>query len=52
MQENQRLCPPAKHVKDFLCNNSTTINTQANCQQLIMSDLCPDGADEIILPTF
>lgn len=36
----------------ILCNNTTTINTQAKCQQLIMSDLCQDGADEIILLSF
>lgn len=36
----------------ILCNNTTTINTQANCQRLITSHLCHDGADEIILPSF
>lgn len=35
----------------ILCNNMT-INTQANCQRLITSHLCQDGADEIILPSF
>ena len=36
----------------ILYNNTPTINTWANCQQLITSDLCQDGADEIILPSF
>lgn len=35
-----------------LYNNTKSINTQANCQQLITSHLCQDGADEIILPFF
>lgn len=47
----QKTCPPAKEVTEFyIMAQQPTINTQANCQQLIMSHSSQDGADEAILP--
>lgn len=40
--------PSAKWVKEIYVITLTK-NTQENCQQLITSDLCSDGVDEIIL---
>lgn len=37
-------------IEFYIMAQQPTINTQANCQQLIMSHLSQDGADEAILP--
>lgn len=47
-----KIYPPAKEVIGFyIMAQQPTINTQGNCQQLIMSHLFQDGADEAIWPS-
>lgn len=48
--DNTKIHLPAKEVTEFYAMaQQPTINTQANCQHLIMSHLSQDGADEAIL---